>query len=75
MNTLLIEVTNQKAIGFLQKLEEQHLIKVLRRDVGLTKGRKPKLKLSEKYYKVLTKAAGESLMDHIKQMRKEWDNT
>ena len=29
-NTMLIQVTNQKAVGLLHELEELHLIKVLK---------------------------------------------
>ena len=32
-NTVLIQLTNQKALKLLQELEELHLIKVLRKDI------------------------------------------
>ncbi len=67
MDTMLIEVTNQKAMELLHDLEEKHWIKVLEEN------NKPiKIKLSDKYRGVLTKEQGQSLNEHIKQMRSEW---
>ena len=34
---------------------------------------KPNKKLSDKYRGILSKKQGESLNEHIKQMREEWD--
>ena len=69
MDTILIQVTNQKALRLLHELEELQLIKVLKENFTPTK-----TKLSEKYRGVLTKKEGESLNKHIEQMRNEWDN-
>jgi hypothetical protein len=69
-NTMLIEVTNQKALGLLHELEELHLIKVLQKNVTAAK-----TKLSDKYKGVFTKEDAKSFDEHIQQMRKEWDNT
>ncbi len=66
-NTLLIQVTNQKAIGLLRELEELKLIKVLKGDK-----KSSKTKLSEKYRGIISKEQAESLNQHIKQMRSEW---
>jgi hypothetical protein len=68
-NTMLIQVTNQKAIELLHKLEELHLIKVLKENVTPVKP-----KLSEKYKGIISKEQGKNLNDHIKQMRNEWNN-
>ncbi len=68
-NTLIIEVTNQKAFGLLHELEELHLIKVLK-----GKMLPPKKKLSEKYKGILSKEKGGKLNEHIKQMRSEWSD-
>jgi hypothetical protein len=68
-NTLLIQVTNEKALGLLHQLEELHLIKVLKEEKAVTKTR-----LSDKYRGILTKEQGEDLNEHIKQMRSEWDS-
>ncbi len=67
-NTMLIQVTNQKAVGLLHELEELHLIKVLKEDINPVKP-----KLSEKYNGIISKEEGQQLNDHIKQMRSEWN--
>ena len=68
-NTMLIQVTNQKAIGLLQELQELHLIRVIKENFTPVK-----LKLSDKYKGIITKEQGENLNEHIKQMRSEWNN-
>ena len=68
-NTMLIQVTNQKAIKLLHELEELHLIKVLKENVAFTK-----TKLSGKYKGIISKEQGQSLNEHIQQMRSEWNN-
>ena len=52
MDTILIQITNQKAIGLLHELEELHLIKVLKQNTG------DRLKLSDKYKGILSKEEG-----------------
>jgi len=66
---MLIEVTNQKALKLLHELEELHLIKVLKENFPSTK-----IKLSDKYRGILSKEKGQSLNEHIKEMRNEWNN-
>jgi len=68
-NTLLIELTNQKAIGLLREMEELNLIRVVK---DTTAQSKPKL--SEKYRGIITKAEGTSLKNHVLQMRNEWSD-
>jgi hypothetical protein len=68
-NTMLIQVTNQKAIGLIHELEELHLIKVIKDNFTPVK-----VKLSDKYKGIITKEKGQELNDHIKQMRSEWNN-
>ncbi len=68
-NTMLIQLTNQKAVGLLHELEELHLIKVLRENITPAKA-----KFSEKYKGIISKEQGESLNEHIRQMRSEWSN-
>jgi len=65
---MLIQVTNQKAIGLLHELEELQLIKVLEEYVapGTTK-------LSDKYKGIITKEQGQNLNEHIQQIRSEWN--
>lgn len=69
MDTMLIQLTNQKAVGLLHELEELHLIKVLKENIAPAKQ-----KLSNKYRGIISKEEGQNLNDHIKQMRSEWNN-
>ncbi|MBY0433625.1 MAG: hypothetical protein K2U26_05910, partial [Cyclobacteriaceae bacterium] len=62
--TMLIKVTNEKAVGLLHELEELRLIKVLKENV-----RPSKLRFSSKYKGIITKEKGKSLSKHVKQMR------
>jgi hypothetical protein len=65
-NTMLIQVTNQKALGLSHELEELHLIKVIKGNFASAKQ-----KLSDKYKGIITKEQGQNLNEHIKQMRSE----
>jgi hypothetical protein len=69
MNTMLIELTHQKAIGLLHHLQDMQLIKVLNENTAA-----PKTKLSDKFRGIISKKDGEKLQQHIQQMRNEWDN-
>ena len=68
MDILLIQVTNQKAIGLLHELEELHLIKVLKEKV------QPKQKLSEKYGGKLPAEIADELQNYVSQSREEWNS-
>ncbi len=68
-NTMLIQLTNQKAAGLLHELEELHLIKVLRENINTVT-----VKLSDKYRGIISKEEGRKLNEHIKKMRSEWNN-
>lgn len=67
-NTMIIQLTNQKAAGLIRELEELHLIKVLKENIEPVK-----TKLSDKYKGIISKAEGQQLNDHINQMRSEWN--
>ncbi|MDD4602513.1 MAG: hypothetical protein PHF97_01740 [Bacteroidales bacterium] len=67
-NTMVIQLTNQKAAGLLHELEELHLIKVLKENIDPVK-----TKLSDKYKGFISKEEGQQLNDHIKQIRSEWN--
>jgi hypothetical protein len=69
METMLIQLTNQKAAGLLHELEELHLIKVLKENTAPTT-----TKLSDKYKGIISKEQGQNLNEHIKQMRSEWNS-
>ena len=66
---MLIQVTNQKAIGLIHELEALHLIKVLKSNTAL-----PETRLSQKYKGIISKKQGQSLNEHLQEMRSEWDN-
>lgn len=68
-NTMLIQVTNQKALRLLYELEELHLIKVLKGNLAPTKA-----KLSDKYKGVFSKEDAKSFNEHTQTMRGEWGN-
>jgi hypothetical protein len=67
--TMLIQITNPKAIGLLHELEALHLIKVLKENTPPVKA-----KLSDKYRGAITTDQGKELTKHINQMRNEWSN-
>ena len=68
-NTMLIQLTNQKAARLLYELEGLRLIKVLKGEAVATK-----TKLSDKYRGFIPQEEGVQLNNHINQMRSEWDN-
>lgn len=68
-NTMFIQVTNQKAVGLLHELKELRLIKMLKKNLAPVK-----TKLSDNYKRIISKEQGQSLNQHIKQMRSEWNN-
>ena len=68
-NTILIKITNPKALRLLHELEELHLIKVIKDNLAPVR-----IKLSDKYKGVITKEQGQDLNNHIHQMRSEWNN-
>ena len=68
MDTMLIELTNQKATRLLHELEGLNLIKILQGNIGLDK-----TKLSDKYKGFITREEGQKLNEHISQMRNEWN--
>lgn len=66
MDTMLIELTNEKAAGLIHELEELQIIKVLKENI------KPAAsKLSDKYRGMISKEEGQKLNEHIKTMRSE----
>jgi hypothetical protein len=68
MNTLLIQITNQKAVGLLHELEELHLIKVLEENVENNP------KLSEKYAGKLPSDVADDLQNYVNESRNQWNN-
>lgn len=68
-HTLLIQITDRKALRLLYELEELHLIKVLKGNIETAKP-----KLSDKYKEVFTKEDAKSFEEHTRKMRGEWEN-
>lgn len=68
-NTMLIQLTDQRAVKLLHELEELNLIKVLQENVVPTKAR-----FSDKYKGILNKDESQKLNKHIKKMRSEWND-
>lgn len=66
METIVVQITNNKALRLLQELEELNLIKLLKRHTDISQ------KLSEKYAGKLSSATVDKLQEHIKQSRGEW---
>lgn len=67
METLIIQVTNYRALQLLQNLEELRLIRVLKRNVHST------AKLSEKYAGKLSSDTADQLQQYIAESREEWE--
>ena len=63
MDTLIIELTNQKAYKLIQDMEELNLIRVLKKPV----------KLSLLRGKIKTKMTDEDIDKRLKTLRKEWE--
>lgn len=67
METMLIQLTNHKAIGLIHELEELQLIKVLEENITSKK------KLSEKYAGKLPGNVADELQNYVTQSRNEWN--
>ena len=67
-NTMLIELTNQKAIKLLRDLEDLNIIKVLKENIT------EKKKLSDKYFGSISEEQGKKLDKHIEDSRNEWNS-
>jgi hypothetical protein len=68
-NTMLIQLTDQRAAKLLRELEELNLIKVLQ--VNASPDATP---LSKKYRGSISAEEGKKLDNHIEQMRSEWSD-
>lgn len=68
-NTMVIQLTNERAAGLIHELEELQLIKVLHGNIETQPRR-----LSEKYKGVFSKEDAESFNEHTKTIRKEWES-
>ena len=68
MQTIIVQLTNNNALGLLQKLEEMHIIKLLSNNT------QPNQHLSERFAGMLPQDIADELQRHVTQSRNEWDN-
>lgn len=68
METLVVELTHKNALRLLRDLEALNIIRLREGNEA------PKKKLSEKYKGILSKEAGEDLINHTSHSRSEWGN-
>jgi len=68
METVLLQINNNKAYKLLEDLEDLNLITVL------NKSTQPAQKLSEKYAGKLPADIAEELQNYVSQSRNEWNN-
>lgn len=66
METVLIQITNNKAYKLLEDLEDLNVLKVLKKNV------EPQQKLSEKYAGKLPSIVADELQNYVTESRKEW---
>ena len=70
MQTIVVQITNNKALKLLQELEDLHLIRLLNGNVStkekLSDKFAGKLNLTDKEYK--------DFQEHISRSRDEWDS-
>jgi hypothetical protein len=68
METVLVQINNQKAYKLLEDLENLQLIKVLKKE-------RSGEKLSEKYAGKIPSEVAEAMQEYIVHSRKEWNST
>lgn len=68
METVLVQINNNKAYRLLEDLEDLHILKVLNKNI------QPKQKLSEKYAGKLPSDVADELQNYVTQSRNEWNN-
>ena len=69
METVLVQINNNKAYRLLEDLEDLNILKVLKKSVTTAQ------KISDKYKGVFTTEDAKNFNNHTQTMRKEWDNT
>ena len=68
METVLIQINNDKAYKLLEDMEDLSIIKVLKKNM------QPQQKLSEKYAGKLPADIADELQNQLTQIRSEWNN-
>lgn len=76
METIMITVTNSKALQLLKDLEELNLIKVVSRTESQTESQPAdikQLRLSQKLYGSISEDQLKRMHEESNEMRNEWD--
>jgi len=68
METVLVQINNNKAYKLLEDLEDLNIIKVLKKSV------QPMQKLSEKYAGKIPTNVADELQNYVSQSRNEWND-
>jgi len=68
METVLVQITNNKAYKLLEDLEDLDIIKVINKSIN------PPQKLSEKYAGKLPSDVADELQNQVSHSRKEWND-
>lgn len=80
MNTVLIELTNNKALRLLQELEDLHIIRLLKKNVAPENGNSVNEKAIQSgvrkkasdYKGILPTDLADKMQTYVKQSRDEW---
>jgi hypothetical protein len=67
METVIVQINDNKAYKLLENLEELHILKVIK------KSKKQTLSLSEKYAGKLTSKTADELQDYVNESREQWN--
>jgi len=68
METVLVQINDNKAYKLLEDLEDRHMITLLKKSMQTS------LSLSEKYAGKLPADIADELQDYVAQSRNEWNN-
>lgn len=68
METILVQINDNKAYKLLEDLEALHIIKLLKRDT------EPVQNLSDKYAGKLPLEVADEMQNYISKSRDEWNN-
>jgi hypothetical protein len=68
METVLVQINDNKAYKLLEDLEDLQILKVLKKSI------EPQQKLSEKYAGKLPANIADELQNYVTQSRNEWNN-
>jgi hypothetical protein len=67
METVIVQINDNKAYKLLENLEELHILKVIK------KSKKQTLSLSEKYAGKLTSKTADELQDYVNESSEQWN--